>query len=143
MYRLRCYTLFNITYTGVSNRSRPTDLQIQDWLKRRNTQCNFDTIQQVISLRSQPEVVKLPSKIRLINPYDYFGFAYGTDELDCWVFDFEVQHPSVFANGTSDLGALLRDCEGVPMLDDDEQIDLCPSFLNTSVELKNIHFEVL
>lgn len=142
MYRLRCYTLFNITHTGVSNRSRPTDTQIEDWLKKRNTQCNFDTILQVISLRSQPEVIKLPSKISL-SPIDYFGFGYGNEEVEAWYFDFEVQHPSVFVNNDSEMGALYRDCERVPMLTDSEQLDLCPPFLNTSVELKNIHFEVL
>jgi len=144
MYRIRCTTLFDITQTGVLNRSKPTEENIEDWVKRRNTQCNFDTVLQVISLRSQPEVVRLPVSVELTEPnHQLFGFLYSSENVNCWKFEFEVQHSSVFENGVVPLGALYKDCEGVPMIICDNMHSMCPKFLDTSPELKNIHFEVL
>lgn len=144
MHRIKCYTLFDITQTGVLNRSKPTGDDVESWIKRRNTQCNFDTILQVISLRSQPEVVKTPQGIEMTESvYDLFGFLYSKENVNCWIFEFEVQHSSVFENGIISLGALYKDCEGVPMIICDHQHSLCPKFLDTSPELKNIYFEVL
>lgn len=147
MYRLRCHTLFDITPTGVMNRSKPNQDDIQDWIHKRNTQCNFDTVLQVISLRSQPEVIKFPKKhIMSEQDYDMFGFLFQYDEESpacCWVFEFEIQHPSVFENGIVSLGALYNDCEGVPMIICEDQIEGVTSFLNISDELKNIYFEVI
>ena len=144
MYRIRCHTLFDITQTGVLNRSKPIEEDISNWVNRRNTQCNFDTVLQVISLRSQPEVVRVPIGIEISDAeLELFGFLYSNEKINCWKFDFEIQHPSVFENGITPLGALYKDCEGVPMILCDNQHSMCPKFLVTSPELKNIHFEVL
>lgn len=144
MYRICCYTLFDITNTGVLNRSKPTDTSVDDWLKRRNTQCNFDTVLQVISLRSQPEVTKIPVRYEMNEEnLDKFGFLYTVDDTYYWKFEFEIQHPSVFENGIKPLGALYNDCEGVPMINTDGQPSLCPKFLDVSAELQNIYFEVV
>lgn len=146
MYRIRCHTLFDITQTGVLNRSKPTSEEVDDWIERRNTQCNFDTILQVISLRSQPEVCKTPTRVEMtLTDFDNFGFLYKSNEDQisyCWHFDFEVQHPSVFENGIKPLGSLYNDCEGVPMILCKNQIDT-PAFLNVTEELRNIYFEVI
>ncbi len=144
MHRIRCHTLFDITQTGVLNRSKPTEDDVEGWIKRRNTQCNFDTILQVISLRSQPEVVRVPVESEINeNIYELFGFLYNKENVSCWSFEFEVQHSSVFENGIITLGALYKDCEGVPMIVCEKQHSLCPKFLDITPELKNIHFEVL
>lgn len=143
-HRICCYTLFDITQTGVMNRSRPMD-DIQDWVSKRNTQCNFDTILQVISLRSQPEVTKIPVRLELTEELvERFGFLYTLEEpCYCWKFEFEIQHHSVFENGVVPLGALYSDCSGVPMITCEGQHKDCPKFLDTTVELRNIVFEVL
>jgi hypothetical protein len=138
-FRIRCYTLFDITSTGVLNRSKPPVDADDTWMLKRNTQCNFDTVLQVISLRSQPEVIKHPER----NNGDpkCFGFLHKVSYY--WVFEFEIQHPSVFENGVEQLGGLYSDCENVPMiriLDDYKNME---PFLHTSKELKNIHFEIL
>ena len=144
MHRIRCHTLFDITQTGVLNRSKPIGDDVESWIKRRNTQCNFDTVLQVISLRSQPEVIKLPCEVEMSESVlDMFGFLYTKENVSCWRFEFEVQHSSVFENGITSLGALYKDCEGVPMILSENQHSLCPKFLDTTPELKNIHFEVL
>jgi hypothetical protein len=145
-HRIACYTLFDITQTGVMNRSKPNEGDIQDWIHRRNTQCNFDTILQVISMRSQPEIVKLAIKTEMTEQeYNMFGFLYqsGDQPNYCWKFEFEVQHSSVFENGIISLGALYKDCEGVPMLVCKDQVADTPAFLNITEELRNIYFEVV
>lgn len=145
-HRIACYTLFDITQTGVMNRSKPNEDDIQIWIHKRNTQCNFDTVLQVISMRSQPEVVKFPIKIEMTDQeFNKFGFLYQpTDKPNnCWKFEFEIQHASVFENGIIPLGALYKDCEGVPMLVCKDQLRNTPAFLNITEELRNIYFEVV
>lgn len=142
--RIRCYTLFDVTWTGVTNRSKPIGNDIETWVTQRNTQCNFDTVLQVISLRSQPDIIKNPIKIQVTpDLLNNFGFMYHgiEDEIYCWRFEFEVYHVSVFDDNLSQFGALYNDCHGVPMIrDTTSTFDITP-FLDVSAELKNIHFE--
>ena len=139
-YRIRCNTLFDITNTGITNRSKPDPSIPNDtWLYKRNTQCNFDTILQIISLRSQPEIVRYPEKIHSSN--NIFGSQYNS--IYYWSFDFEVHHESVFDNDMQELGAVYQDCVGVPMIISNTCLENMTGFLDISPELKNIHFEKL
>ena len=147
-YTITCYTLFDITPTGVVNRSRPVvDEELIPCLHKRNTQCNFDTVLQAISLRSQPEIIRMPEKTQIrLDEFTDFGFLFEQQEDElytCWSFDFEIQHASVFNDGVNDLGALYSDCDTVPMIKTDTVWDKLPAFLDTSVELKNIYFKVV
>lgn len=146
-HRICCYTLFDITQTGVLNRSKPTENDIQEWVQKRNTQCNFDTILQVISLRSQPDQIKTPVRFEMKeSDLDRFGFLFAANETlpsYCWKFEFDVHHSSVFENGIMPFGALYKDCEGVPMINCPTQINGVTSFLNITPELQNIYFEAL
>ena len=139
-HRIRCYTLFDITKTNITSRTKPDD-SVERWVHKRNTQCNFDTILQIISLRSQPEVVKPPQRIQIDS--SYFGSKYREKSLYCWVFEFEVFHSSVFDNGLSELGSLYTDCDYVPMIQTNTESVELSAFLDTSFELKNIHFEII
>jgi hypothetical protein len=146
-YVITCYSLFDITQTNVRNRNRPDPgLDENMWLYKRNTQCNFDTVQQAISLRSQPEVVRPPEKTLIrFDEFTDFGFLFDQedDELyPCWSFDFTIQHPSVFYDGINELGALYRDCDKIPMIKCGTEWDKLPSVLDTSDELRNIFFKV-
>lgn len=145
-YKITCYTLFDITNTGVLARHKPPSENVEEWLHQRNTQCNFDTIVQAISLRSQPDVTKKPqhNKIRF-DEFENFGFLFQqleNEEYDCWSFEFEVHHPSVFNDGISELGALYSDCSNVPMIKCGSEWDKLPAFLDTSDELRNIYFKL-
>lgn len=145
--RITCYTLFDITQTGVLNRSRPgSDVNISEWTYKRNTQCNFDTILQIISLRSQPEVISNPEKIQInFDDFENFGFLYQQveDELyNCWKFTFEIQHKNVFDNDTHELGALYYDCDQVPMINCKTEMANLSNFLDTTPELRNIYFKI-
>lgn len=141
-HRLTCFTLFDITQTGVLNRARPgvevTD--VNQWISQRNTQCNLDTIVQVISLRGQPENITSPIKIKVADNHS-FGSSYKQiEKYSCWTFDFEVQHSSVFEDGIESLGALYKDCQGVPMITTSMQHPKLPNFLDVTNFLKNIYF---
>ena len=143
-HRIRCYTLFDITRTGTTNRTKPDD-DVAVWLHSRNTQCNFDTILQIISLRSQPDLLKDPQKLEIdLNSFAEFGFMYKSNEkVSCWSFEFDIQHSSVFDDGIHELGYLYTDCDNVPMIKTDLEINNLVTFLNISPELKNIHFEII
>ena len=147
-YILTCYVLFDITQTGIINRSRPSENDDPDiWTQRRNKQCNFDTVIQSISLRSQPDVTRKPEKIQIrFDQFTNFGFLYQqleNETYDCWSFDFDIQHPSVFNDGINELGALYSDCDTVPMIKTDTAWNKLPAFLDTSDELRNIYFKVV
>ena len=147
-HRLCCYTLFDITNTGVLNRAKPPiDADPKQWLYKRNTQTNFDTVLQAISLRSQPEIITAPIQVNIrFDEFENFGFLYEQLEDETypmWKFEFEVQHTSVFENGLAELGALYNDCEGIPMLKCGTEWDKLPTFLDTSPELRNIYFTIL
>lgn len=143
-HRLACYTLFDITQTGVLNRAKPgvdvTD--VKDWIYKRNTQCNFDTILQVISLRGQPDIVSTPNKLEIkLDKTSKFGYLlHDLGTCDCWTFDFEVQHSSVFEDGLEELGALYRDCQNVPMLKCHTEHPKLSNYLDTEIPTRNIYF---
>lgn len=147
-YRIRCYTLFDITHTGVLNRKAPSsysDEELKLWEHRRNTQANYDTLLQVISLRSQPEENTISSEITVnFKDFKHFGFLFdGEEDQKCWFFDFSIAHPKVFYNGIDELGALYDDADGVPVIKTKTTWDKLPEFLDTSPELRNIYFEIL
>ena len=133
--KIACYTLFDITQTGVPNRSKPPEgIEYSDWVYKRNTQCNFDTILQAISLRSQPENISQPKRIKIID--DYFE----NGETMCWMFNFEVRSVSVFSNGNDELAYLKEDVRDVPMLYCGTEYTDIVNFLSLEKPTKNIHF---
>ena len=144
--KIRCYTLFDITQTGITNkRNAPVSDKISAWEHQRNTQCNFDTIIQVISLRGLPEDITNPIKEEIqLSETEKFGFLLES-ETSCpiWTFDFSVVFGSVFNNRTEELGHLFTDCDGVPMIQVGTEFNKLPSFLDISPELRNIYFEVI
>lgn len=147
-HRIRCYTLFNIKNTGVVSRRIPDNLSDDEkirHMKARNSQLNFDTVLQVISMRGQPENIS-DVTVEIINfeKFGNFGFLYdAVEDKPCFSFEFTVPFRNVFNDGINELGALLSDCDGVPIIKIDDEYDKFPSFLDVSPELKNIHFEVL
>jgi hypothetical protein len=147
-FTLSCYTLFDITPTGVMHRNKPNPEEDHDmWLYKRNTQCNFDTVLQAISLRSQPDLTTSVKRTEIrLDEFTDFGFLFEQQDDEtypCWSFDFEIQHGSVFSDGITELGALYTDCEGVPMIKCDTEWDKLPPFLDTTSELRNIYFKVI
>ena len=110
--RITCRTQFDITATGVRNnfhRNRvPFDtaqgIRIdtdQAWNRARNQQRNWETLNQLISLRTQP-----------------FDIVPNGHDAGTWQFEFEVEHGEVYSTTgyAGDLTGLVNECAGVPML---------------------------
>lgn len=143
---IRCYTLFDITDTGIKSHIRAARFPMEDkfgnslknekeWNHARNQQRNWETILQIISLRSQPLRIIGPRKTDLIwKRYD--------KSMVTWSFKFEVEHAGVFFNKNNELGNLIEDASGVPMITGlSETIKLSP-YLVTQNSLINIFFEL-
>jgi len=145
--KIRCYTLFDITQTGITNRrNNSSNTKPIQWERDRNTQCNLDTIIQVISLRSQPENITKPEQgIIIFDETNQFGFLFEQDEEahSYWSFDFTVSYQGVYNDGISEFGHIYGDCDNVPMIKVGSEWSKLPEFLDTSPELKNIYFEVI
>jgi hypothetical protein len=107
-----CRTLFDCSSTGITGHFRIGQIpfvdktgrtieNINDWTKSRNQQRNFETLLQIISLRSQPERISTP-----------------TNSQQGWSFTFEVEAESTYSldGNTDPFAALYQDCSGVPML---------------------------
>jgi hypothetical protein len=145
--KIRCYTLFDITKTGVTNRRNNSPVnKTAQWERDRNTQCNLDTIIQVISLRSQPENITTPEEgIVIFDEDNTFGFLFEQEEEahSCWHFDFTINYQGVYNDGINELGHLYSDCDGVPMIKVGTEWSKLPEFLDSSLELRNIYFEVI
>jgi hypothetical protein len=139
MIRVKCSTLFDITETGVKNRSYKAKIVFKDsngqeitssgdWNRARNQQCNWETINQIISLRTLPENITSPVFV---------------ETTKIWYFEFDVVDPaSIFRDGDP-VGYLLNDCVGVPMiLGLDEIAGTASTIVGTGPDT-NIWFELI
>jgi hypothetical protein len=136
--RIRCQTRFDITETGVKNRSHKARIVFRDatgreitneleWNRARNQQCNWETVNQVISLRTLPENITKP-----VHKAD----------IGIWSFEFAVVDPASITYNDNPVGYLLNDCADVPMiLGLNETPDITP-FLISSGPDANIWFEL-
>jgi hypothetical protein len=108
--KIQCQTLFDITATGTTGHVKPSRMPYRDlagtkitdveqWNRSRNQQRNWETITQLISLRTQVDNLQEPTMIQ-----------------DRWQFEFEVENENLFDNGIDGLAVLKTDCSGVPML---------------------------
>jgi hypothetical protein len=139
--KIKCSTLFDITRTNVSKRRGVLENE-NNYEMQRSQQSNFETLLQIISLRSQPEDISDTVK----ESFDkaMWGKTYAlSKQVSCWTFDFTVHHAAVFNDSIHELGNLLSDCEGVPMIVNlSEMKGLVPQLCNNA-DLKNIHFEII
>jgi hypothetical protein len=69
------------------------------WTRSRNQQRNWETLMQIISLRTLPENISTPQR-----------------DQDSWSFEFDVPTPGSVANIAGPLGQLAEDCQDVPMI---------------------------
>lgn len=109
-------------------------------IKQRNQQSNFETLLQIISLRSQPENITIP-EIEKTNLKSW-GDGYKKQDVPSWIFTFEIIHNAVFNNGSNELGNLYSDCEGVPMILGLDEFKELENTLTTSGSFTNIKFEI-
>lgn len=145
-FTVRCNTLFDITQTGVISR-RNANNEDPSWVLQRNQQCNFDTIIQAISLRSQPENITATTKHNLSFKQQHnFGLLFDkniTTKVSFWTFDFDINYANVYNNGIHELGYLYVDCDKIPMIKCSTEWNRLPNYLDTEINTRNIYFEVI
>ena len=111
---MRCWTTFDITITGVKNNFNINRLPFieqtgreirtpEHWHHSRNQQRNWDTINQLLSLRALPHSIT-PSE------------RDDTGDVCIWNFEFSVDQEDALAEGNNIFGSLEQDCRGVPMI---------------------------
>ena len=135
--QIRCRTLFDITQTGTTGHFKPSQVPYSDrvgnkitdlptWNRSRNQQRNFETVLQVLQLRTQLFDVEMPA-----------------EDSGYWQFDFSIEFDGVYQLNQDPFGTLKHDCEGVPMLVGlDEKHSLTP-MLTTDGSQQNIWFELI
>ena len=129
--------MFDITVTGVTGHVKSSRIPFQDrsgkqvvdeatWNKSRNQQRNWETLTQLLSMRTQIHHIENPEKVK-----------------DMWQFEFEVETPGVFGTTENPVEMLLLDADGIPMIVGlDNGRDLAP-VIATSGENQNIWFDYL
>jgi hypothetical protein len=128
------FTLVDVTDTGVT-RSRPGKE------KERNQQRNWETLIQVLSLRTQPQEIDGPyTNMYELQGESIFGEMFkGTHTV--WHFSFGVEAVNVFKDSRSDYGLLYEDFAQVPIIQglDETARFMLPVFYPYGA-IKNIHF---
>jgi hypothetical protein len=109
MDRITVTTFFDITATGITGHFKPTRLPCHDatgcaiidqhsWNHSRNQQRNYETLMQLLSLRTQ-----------------IFDSTVPVLHNNSWSFEFSVEAPGVFGEDDN-FSVLYNDADGVPML---------------------------
>ena len=137
--KVLCRTLFDCTYTGVTGHLRPQHLPFttktglvidtaEQWNRSRNQQRNWESLLQIMSLRTQPMNVVPPIK-----------------QKDGWHFEFEVEAEGVLGSncGSDDLDGLVGDCEGVPMVTGLDEAEAVTATLHAQGADQNIWFSAI
>jgi hypothetical protein len=143
--KIICCTLIDITRTNVNSRRNrlDTDGGINDIVKQRGQQSNFETVLQVISMRAQPEDITDPEKSMQLLKDGNWGTQYkNTTKVPVWEFQFTVAYDEIFSNGTDKLAFLLEDCANVPVVTRLDEWPMIQGRLDTTTEWRNITFRV-
>jgi hypothetical protein len=134
-----CQTLFDITATGVTGHFKVTRIPFVDqagqtitdqdsWNRSRNQQRNWETLTQILGLRTQLFDMTRPVRDK---------------SRTSWMFEFETETNGAFGPDSDPCQVLRIDAEGVPMiLDLDNRSDLLP-VLRTYGKEQNIWFATL
>ena len=132
-------TLFDCSPTGITGNFRSSQIpfedrvgqvirNIEDWNRARNQQRNWETLQQMISLRAQPYILQVPQVID-----------------NQWIFEFEVETAGVYSvtGEVDNLTGLLNECAGIPMITNlNETVQLEPSLIIDGPD-QNLWFETI
>lgn len=118
MKRIECYSLFDITPTGITsqrNVSLPcvthqgVTINDQNALNfARNQQRNYDTLLQLIGMRTQIFNIQPPM-------LDTESQAFGKNQ-PCWKFSFEIEPQAQWLVDQDEFWMLKNDSDGTPMI---------------------------
>lgn len=134
--KFACQTRFDITATGITGYLKSAHMPFQDragqiiqdtasWNRSRNQQRNWETLTQILGLRTQLFALTDPIQ-------DQTG--------TCWMFEFETETAGVYGPEDDPTQVLREDANGVPMLRELNNNPEIESFLITSGPDQNIWF---
>lgn len=106
-YLYQGFTLIDITPTGVIAHT-PTDELA------RNQQRNWETVHQIISLRTQPTILSTNSVEDDVKQYN-FGINY-TGKHKIWTFKFAVEYADIYQEGPDKFGLVKYDFKITPII---------------------------
>jgi hypothetical protein len=128
------FTLVDITQTNNID---------SDNSKSRNQQRNWETVIQVIGLRSQPTLLSSPTADLLDLSYFRFGTEY-TGMQKVWTFKFGTEQDGVYSNDVSPFGLLENDFVKVPIIIGlDESVPMSWNTFKVVGPQRNIYFQSL
>jgi hypothetical protein len=136
IYFYQGQTLIDITNTGVTKYSPDVE-------KQRNQQRNWETVVQLLGLRSQIiSLEQFAPNVVDIGSYN-FGSKY-SKRHKVWQFRFGVEFKDLYQLDNDPVGILVTDFMQIPVVMGlDETIELDQGLFYTSGENKNIHFKTL
>jgi hypothetical protein len=100
-------TLVDITPTGQIVYSDKYELE-------RNQQRNWETVQQILSLRTQPEIISTSHSVADVKDH-HFGINY-YGEHKIWSFTFGVEYRDIYTDGPDIFGLLRSDFKFTPIV---------------------------
>jgi hypothetical protein len=136
--KVRCLTYFDITTTGVKNHFKQSRIPFTDsagnkinnadaWNRARNQQRNWETINQLISLRALPIDITEPVKT-------------SHNGRHAWVFEFVIEQQGAVTADNNPIGALINDSNMIPMLTGLDETAMTDQLL---IPNANIFFDVV
>jgi hypothetical protein len=136
--RVRCLTYFDITATGVKNHYKQSRVPFRDaadrlidnaddWHRARNQQRNWETVNQLISLRALPVDITTPEKIV-------------HNDRTAWTFEFVIEQAGALEIDGNAIGALINDSAMIPMLTGLDETATADQLLETG---RNIFFDIV
>jgi len=134
--KFACQTQFDITVTGITGHFKSTNMPFQDragqiiqdtasWNRSRNQQRNWETLTQILGLRTQLFALTMPIQ-------DQTGTR--------WMFEFETETDGVYGPEDDPTQVLRADASGVPMLRELNNTPEIESVLITTGPKQNIWF---
>ena len=129
------FTLIDITPTGVTT-------HVEDKAFERNQQRNWETVQQILGLRTQPTILTTNNFEDDVKRY-FFGITY-SGKHRIWTFKFSVEYPDVYRQGPDKFGLLKQDFRMIPATTGlRETISLEKSLFEPKGAWNNIYFNSL
>jgi hypothetical protein len=106
-YLYQGFTLVDITPTGVISYSPQNEF-------KRNQQRNWETVQQILSLRTQPTILETDNFVDDVIKYN-FGIKY-QGEHKIWTFRFGVDYADIYQEGPDKFGLVKYDFKITPVI---------------------------
>lgn len=141
--------MFDCTATGILNHAKVAQLPLTDrqgqiiadqsaLTKARNQQRNWETLTQLISLRTQVTIYDEP---QILQDASLAVLGLNRKAGRVWTFEFGSEFEHIYDIGGELLAALIQDCDGVPLITGlNEQVENLETVIRTTGSQINTKF---